>query len=153
MEKRTVRLDSREVSQDIPAPEFIDERTEGRPSHGSSTDAFVRRRTEVEGRDHEEFQAYLADKKEAEARKAKAAVPTTLTPTKSSRFSRRTIFNVAIGTAAAAEAGVLAYNSLGLGGRSPIMAHATPARITPKRSATTSPASSSTPGRICGGRA
>ena len=36
---------------------------------------FVRRRTQVEEKDHAEFQTYLAEKKEADSRKAKAGAP------------------------------------------------------------------------------
>ena len=42
------------------------------PAKSSAAD-FVKRRTEVEQKDHAEFQTYLAEKKEADARKAKAA--------------------------------------------------------------------------------
>ena len=41
------------------------------PAKRSAAD-FVKRRTEVEQKDHAEFQTYLAEKKEADARKAKA---------------------------------------------------------------------------------
>jgi len=61
----------------------------------------------VDAKDHEEFQGYLAEKKAADARKKAAA------PTKSRGVSRRTMFNVAVGTAVAAEAAVLGYNALG----------------------------------------
>jgi thiocyanate desulfurase len=81
------------------------------PAKRSAAD-FVKRRTEVEEKDHAEFQTYLADKKEADARKAKASAPA---PTKSRGMSRRTMFNVAVGTAAAAEAAVIGYNTLGGG--------------------------------------
>ena len=76
------------------------------PARASAAD-YARRRAEVDAKDHEEFQGYLAEKKEADARK-KAAVA----PTKSRGVSRRTMFNVAVGTAVAAEAGVLGYNAL-----------------------------------------
>ena len=79
------------------------------PARASAAD-YARRRAEVDAKDHEEFQGYLAEKKEADARK-KAAVA----PTKSRGVSRRTMFNVAVGTAVAAEAGVLGYNALGGG--------------------------------------
>src|ERR1700722_8761958 len=81
------------------------------PAKRSAAD-FVKRRTEVEQKDHAEFQTYLADKKEPGARKAKASAPA---PTKSRGMSRRTMFNVAVGTAAAAEAAVIGYNTLGGG--------------------------------------
>ena len=51
-----------------------------------SPDDYVRRRTEVEKKDHEEFQGYLADKKAAEARKAPPP------PTRTKGVSRRTMF-------------------------------------------------------------
>ena len=73
----------------------------------TATFNIVRRRAEVDAKDHEEFQGYLAEKKEADARKKAAAAPT-----KSRGVSRRTMFNVAVGTAVAAEAGVLGYNAL-----------------------------------------
>ena len=44
------------------------------PAKRSAAD-FVKRRTEVEQKDHAEFQTYLAEKKEADARKAKAPAP------------------------------------------------------------------------------
>ena len=73
----------------------------------------LHRRAEVDAKDHEEFQGYLAEKKEADARKKAAAAPT-----KSRGISRRTMFNAAVGTAVVAEAGVLGYNALG-GGSTP----------------------------------
>ena len=76
------------------------------PARATAAD-YARRRAEVDAKDHEEFQGYLAEKKEADARK-KAAVA----PTKSRGISRRTMFNAAVGTAVAAEAGVLGYNAL-----------------------------------------
>jgi thiocyanate desulfurase len=82
------------------------------PARSSAQD-FVRRRIEVEEKDHAEFQTYLAEKKEADARKAKVAAATA--PTKARGLSRRTMFNVAVGTAAAAEAAVIGYNTLGGG--------------------------------------
>src|SRR5262245_54468954 len=72
---------------------------------------YARGRAEVDAQDHEEFKGYLAEKKEADARKKAAA------PTESRGVSRRTMFNVAVGTAVAAEAAVLGYNALsGSGG-------------------------------------
>ena len=81
------------------------------PAKRSAAD-FVKRRTEVEQKDHAEFQTYLAEKKEADARKARAGAAA---PPKSRGMSRRTMFNVAVGTAAAAEAAVIGYNTLGSG--------------------------------------
>src|SRR5262249_41684529 len=79
------------------------------PARASAAD-YARRRAEVDAKDHEEFQGYLAEKKEADARKKAVA------PTKSRGVSRRTMFNVAVGSAVAAEAAVLGYNALGTGG-------------------------------------
>src|SRR6266498_2107488 len=76
----------------------------------SAADEYVRRRAEVDERDHTEFQTYLAAKKVSEELKARTAIATI--PTKRRGFSRRSIFNAAVGTAVAAEAGVLAYNAL-----------------------------------------
>jgi hypothetical protein len=73
---------------------------------------FVRRRTQVEEKDHAEFQTYLAEKKEADSRKAKASAPAAAPP-KSRGVSRRTMLSVAVGTAGVAEAAVLGYNALG----------------------------------------
>ena len=81
------------------------------PARASAAD-YARRRAEVDAKDHEEFQGYLAEKKEADARKAKAVAA----PTKSRGVSRRTMFNAAVGTAVVAEAAVLGYNALGGGG-------------------------------------
>ena len=75
---------------------------------------FVRRRTQVEEKDHAEFQTYLAEKKEADSRKAKAGAPAAAPP-KSRGMSRRTMLSVAVGTAGVAEAAVLGYNTLGGG--------------------------------------
>src|SRR4029077_16894285 len=83
------------------------------PAKRSAAD-FVKRRTEVEQKDHAEFQTYLAEKKEADARKAKASAPAAA-PTKSRGMSRRTMFNVAGGPPAAAEVAVIGYNTLGGG--------------------------------------
>lgn len=77
------------------------------PARATAAD-YARRRAEVDAKDHEEFQGYLAEKKEVDARKKAAAAPT-----KSRGVSRRTMFNVAVGTAVAAEAAVLGYNALG----------------------------------------
>src|SRR4029450_2024205 len=77
------------------------------PARATAAD-YARRRAEVDAKDHEEFQGYLAEKKEADARKKAAAAPT-----KSRGVSRRTLFTVAGGPAVAAEAAVLGYNALG----------------------------------------
>src|SRR5229473_2157197 len=82
------------------------------PVAKKSPDDFVRRRTQVEEKDHAEFQTYLAEKKEADSRKAKASAPAAAPP-KSRGVSRRTMLSVAVGTAGVAEAAVLGYNALG----------------------------------------
>src|SRR5258708_14960567 len=73
---------------------------------------FVRRRTQVEEKDHAEFQTYLAEKKEADSRKAKASAPA-VAPPKSRGVSRRTMLSVAVGTAGGAEAPVPRCNGPG----------------------------------------
>ncbi|WP_395712580.1 hypothetical protein [Reyranella sp.] len=83
------------------------------PAPRATADAYARRRAEVDEQDHKEFQTYLADKKEADDRKAKAVA--VAEPPKRGGISRRTMFNVAVGTAAVAEAGVIGYNVLGSG--------------------------------------
>jgi thiocyanate desulfurase len=80
----------------------------------TSPDQFVKRRTEVAEKDHAEFQTYLVEKKEDNARKSAASlVPAAPVAKKSSKLSRRTMLNVAVGTAGAAEAAVLGYKVLG----------------------------------------
>jgi thiocyanate desulfurase len=80
----------------------------------TSPDEFVKRRTEVAEKDHTEFQTYLVEKKEDDARKSAASlVPAAPVAKKSSKLSRRTMLNVAVGTAGAAEAAVLGYKVLG----------------------------------------
>src|SRR5258708_31868855 len=59
---------------------------------------FVRRRTQLEEKDHAEFQTYLAEKKEADSRKAKAGAPPAAPPT-GRGMSRRTSLSVAVDTA------------------------------------------------------
>src|SRR5260370_11525780 len=71
------------------------------PAAKKSPADFVRRRTQVEEKDHAEFQTYLAEKKEADSRKAKASAPAAAPP-KSRGVSRRTMLSVAVGTAGAA---------------------------------------------------
>jgi thiocyanate desulfurase len=84
------------------------------PVSKTSPDEFVKRRTEVAEKDHAEFQTYLVDKQEADARKSAAApVPAAPVEKKSRKLSRRTMLNVAVGTAGVAEAVVLGYNALG----------------------------------------
>src|SRR6185369_9999251 len=80
------------------------------PAGQSSVDAFLKRRDEVGEKDLDDFQAYLAAKKEADSRRLKPLAPTT---DRRRRYSRRTLFGVAAGTAVVAEAGVIGYNMLG----------------------------------------
>ncbi|WP_421996987.1 hypothetical protein [Reyranella sp.] len=82
----------------------------GRVPARVSPEEFVRRRTEVEQQDHAAFQTYVAAKADADARKAMAVAMAA--PTRRRGFSRRSIFNAAVGTAVVAEAGVLGYNAL-----------------------------------------
>ena len=79
------------------------------PARTTAAD-YVRRRAEVDAADHTDFQNYLAAKKESDKQKALAVA--TAAPTKRRGFSRRGMFNVAVGTAVAAEAAVLGYNAL-----------------------------------------
>jgi len=86
------------------------------PASKASVDEFVKRRTEVAEKDHAEFQTYLVEKQEDDARKSAAAqVPAAPVAKKSGKLSRRTMLNVAVGTAGVAEAAVLGYNALGGG--------------------------------------
>ncbi len=108
MAKRSKRTTTKTPQRGGPGAKIVSEGGK-LPARASAAD-YARRRAEVDARDHEEFQGYLAEKKEADARKKAAVVPT-----KSRGVSRRTMFNVAVGTAVAAEAGVLGYNALGGG--------------------------------------
>ena len=83
------------------------------PVRKASIDDFLKRNAEVLERDRAEFQAYLIAKQEAAVEKAKAAEATA--PAGKTRMSRRTMLNVAVGTAGVAEAAVLGYNALGGG--------------------------------------
>ncbi len=83
------------------------------PARNTSIDEFLRRNAEVLEKDHAEFATYLIAKQEAATLKAEASPP----PRKA-RMSRRTILNVAVGTAGVAEAAVLGYNALGGGSTS-----------------------------------
>lgn len=78
------------------------------PARKTSIDEFLKRNAEVLEKDREEFQAYLVAKQAA----ATAAPPA---PARKTRMSRRTMLNVAVGTAGVAEAAVLGYNALGGG--------------------------------------
>jgi hypothetical protein len=105
MAKRSKRTTTKTPQRGGPGAKIVSEGGK-LPARASAAD-YARRRAEVDAKDHEEFQGYLAEKKQADARK-KAAVA----PTKSRGISRRTMFNAAVGTAVAAEAGVLGYNAL-----------------------------------------
>ena len=105
MAKRSKRTTTKTPQRGGPGAKIVSEGGK-LPARASAAD-YARRRAEVDAKDHEEFQGYLAEKKEADARK-KAAVA----PTKTRGISRRTMFNAAVGTAVAAEAGVLGYNAL-----------------------------------------
>jgi len=82
------------------------------PASKSQIDAFVRRQTEVAEQDHAEFEEYLRLKKE------QAASKVALKEKKKPRLSRRTMLNVAVGTAGVAEAAVIGYQVLGSGSAS-----------------------------------
>jgi hypothetical protein len=105
MAKRSKRTTTKTPQRGGAGPRIVSEGGK-LPARATAAD-YARRRAEVDAEDHKEFQGYLAEKKEADARR-KAA-----TPTKSRGVSRRTMFNVAVGTAVAAEAAVLGYNALG----------------------------------------
>ena len=82
------------------------------PASKSQIDAFVRRQAEVAEQDHAEFEEYLRQKKE------QAASKVALKEKKKPRLSRRTMLNVAVGTAGVAEAAVIGYQVLGSGSAS-----------------------------------
>src|SRR4029450_8756018 len=107
MAKRSKRTTTKTPQRGGPGATIVSEGGK-LPARAPAPD-YARRRAEVDAKDHEEFQGYLAEKKEADARKKAVA------PTKSLGISRRTMFNAAVGTAVAAEAGVLGYNALGGG--------------------------------------
>ena len=85
----------------------------GLPARKASIDEFLRRNAEVLERDRAEFQTYLIAKQEEALEKAKATE--VAAPARKTRMSRRTMLNVAVGTAGVAEAAVLGYNVLGGG--------------------------------------
>jgi hypothetical protein len=99
MAKRKKRSKTKQPTRDGLNAKLVAEPT-NLPARQSSVDAFLKRRDEVGEKDHEDFQAYLAAKKEADSKELR-------------RFSRRTLFGVAAGTAVVAEAGVVGYNMLG----------------------------------------
>jgi hypothetical protein len=80
------------------------------PATQSQVDEFVRRRAEVAAQDHTEFQGYLAEKREAEAR-----LPANGPGTADRKVSRRAMLKVAVGTAVAADAAAFAYAAVDSG--------------------------------------
>ena len=96
------------VPQDASVPPLIAPLEQGPesnlPTAKSPIEEFLKRNEEVLAKDREEFQAYLVAKHEQATRKAReeAAKPKVKT-----KVSRRTMLNVAVGTAAAAEVAVL----------------------------------------------
>jgi hypothetical protein len=105
METRGERTTTKHDQGGMPPIDVTPEESKLPVAKGTPQD-YVKRRAEVDQQDHAEFQTYLAEKQAVEARKAKP------TPTKR-RVSRRTMLNVAVGTAGVAEAAVLGYNALG----------------------------------------
>src|SRR5438309_8255265 len=79
------------------------------PTSKSQIDAFVRRQAQVAEQDHAEFEEYLRQKQ------AQSANKVALKEKKKPRLSRRTMLNVAVGTAGVAEAAVIGYQVLGSG--------------------------------------
>ncbi len=111
MARRTKKSKTRQATRDALKAKLVAEST-NLPARQSSVDAFLKRRDEVGEKDREDFQAYLAAKKELDARKLRPLAPTT---ERRRRFSRRTLLGAAAGTAVVAEAGVVGYNMLGSG--------------------------------------
>jgi hypothetical protein len=109
MAKRTKKSKTKQPTRDGLNAKLVAEPT-NLPARQSSVDAFLKRRDEVGEKDRKDFQAYLAAKKEADSKKLRPLAPTT---ERRRRFSRRTLFGVAAGTAVVAEAGVVGYNMLG----------------------------------------
>ena len=112
MAKRGKRTTAKKPPSKTPGARVVPEG--GKLPARAAADEYVRRRAQVDEKDHAEFQTYLAEKKVADERKARAAA--VATPTRSRGVSRRTMFNAAVGTAVVAEAAVLGYNTLGGGG-------------------------------------
>src|SRR5215218_8817728 len=104
---------SKTVTPDAPliAPIPTDGAEPKLPARKGSIDEFLKRNAEVLEKDRAEFQSYLVAKQAAATRKA-GAEPA---PARKTRMSRRTMLNVAVGTAGVAEAAVLGYNALGGG--------------------------------------
>lgn len=109
MAKRTKRSKTKQPPRDGLNAKLVTESTK-LPAGQGSVDAFLKRRDEVGEKDLDDFQAYLAAKTEADSRRLRPLAPTT---ERRRRFSRRTLFGVAAGTAVVAEAGVIGYNMLG----------------------------------------
>ena len=97
MAKRTKKSKTKQATRSGLSAKVVTESAE-LPARQNSVDAFVRRRKEVGEKDHEDFQAYLAARKEADARKLRPLAPTT---ERRRRFSRRTLLGAAAGTAVA----------------------------------------------------
>jgi thiocyanate desulfurase len=116
MVEPTRETPTKTVSPDVSAGPIIAPPTDtSLPARKASIDEFLRRNAEVAEKDRAEFQTYLTAKAESAAQKAKAAAAT---PARKTRMSRRTMLNVAVGTAGVAEAAVLGYNALGGGSSS-----------------------------------
>ena len=97
-----------------PSVHIASETSSQAPIIKGSIDDFIKRREEVAAADHEEFRTYLVEKQQLEAAK-RQAVATVAEQPRPSGFNRRRILGAVAGTAAAAEAGVIAYNVLGNG--------------------------------------
>ena len=113
MTEPTRETPTKNSAPDLGVPPVVaTSREPGVPARKASIDEFLRRNAEVAERDRAEFQTYLVAKHEAAVEKAKAAAAA---PARKPRMSRRTMLNVAVGTAGVAEAAVLGYNALGGG--------------------------------------
>ena len=106
------------VAPDAPliAPLVTDGAAPSLPARKASIDEFLKRNAEVLEKDRAEFQTYLVAKQEAATQRARAAE--VAAPARKTRMSRRTMLNVAVGTAGVAEAAVLGYHALGGGSSS-----------------------------------
>ena len=105
MERRDERTTTKQDRGGMPP--LNDTPEEGKlPATKGTPQYYVKRRAEVDAQDHAEYEAQLAEKKAIEAREP---TPARTKP----RVSRRTMLNVAVGTAGVAEAAVLGYNILG----------------------------------------
>ncbi len=113
MVEPTRETPTKTVAPDAPliAPLGADGAAPNLPARKASIDEFLKRNAEVLEKDREEFQAYLVAK-QAAATAAPAPQPA---PARRTRMSRRTMLNVAVGTAGVAEAAVLGYSALGGG--------------------------------------